>query len=109
MKPNKKEKGRGNTRYRLKSDEVDILREYRRVKEEAEFQGINPNDVHSGWIKSKESSLYFKNSAFRTNDLKDFRLDLLKDLKEYAPEFEKIKKPQVHDGHCLLISPADIL
>ena len=108
MKPNKFEKGRGNARYRLKPDEVDILREYRRVKEEAEFQGVNPNDVHSGWIKSKESSLYFKNSAFRTNDLKEFRLDLLKDLKEYAPEFEKIKKPKVHDGHCLLISPADI-
>ena len=68
MKANKQEKSSGSLRYRLKPDEVDVLREYRRIKEEAEFQGVNPNDVHSGWIKSKESSLYFKNSAFRTND-----------------------------------------
>ena len=108
MKPNNHEKGRGNARYRLAPDEVDIIREYRRIKEEAEFQGVNPNDVHSGWIKSKKSSLYFKNSAFRTNDLKQFKKDLVKDLKEYAPDFEKVKKPKVHDGHCLLLSPADI-
>ena len=57
MKPNKKEKGRGNARYRLQADEVEIIREYRRIKEEAEFEGVNPNDVHSGWIKSKKSSL----------------------------------------------------
>ena len=108
MKANKPEKGRGNARYRLTPDEVNVLREYRRIKEEAEFQGVNPNDVHSGWIKSKESSLYFKNSAFRTNDLKQFKKDLVKDLKEYAPNFNKVKKPKVHDGHCLLLSPADI-
>ena len=108
MKANKPEKGRGNARYRLTPDEVGVLREYRRIKEEAEFQGVNPNDVHSGWIKSKESSLYFKNSAFRTNDLKQFKKDLVKDLKEYAPNFNKVKKPKVHDGHCLLLSPADI-
>ena len=108
MKANKPEKGRGNARYRLTPDEVGVLREYRRIKEEAEFQGVNPNDIHSGWIKSKESSLYFKNSAFRTNDLKQFKKDLVKDLKEYAPDFNKVKKPKVHDGHCLLLSPADI-
>tara|TARA_Y200000002_G_scaffold229782_1_gene189760 strand:- start:203 stop:1261 length:1059 start_codon:yes stop_codon:yes gene_type:complete len=108
MKANKPEKGRGNARYRLTPDEVGVLREYRRIKEEAEFQGVNPNDIHSGWIKSKESSLYFKNSGYRTNDLKQFKKDLIKDLKEYAPNFNKIKKPKVHDGHCLLLSPADI-
>ena len=27
---------------------------------------------------------------------------------EYSPNFEKVVKPKVKDGHCLLISPADI-
>tara|TARA_R100001443_G_scaffold11414_2_gene20969 strand:+ start:2071 stop:3129 length:1059 start_codon:yes stop_codon:yes gene_type:complete len=108
MKINKSEKGKGNARYRLTNDEVNVLKKYRRIKEEAELQGVNPNDIHSGWIKSKESSLYFKNSGYRTNDLKQFKKDLVKDLKEYAPNFNKIKKPKVHDGHCLLLSPADI-
>ena len=99
---------KGNPRYRLNTEEADIINEYRRIKKEAEKEGINPNDVHSGWIKSKKASLYFKNRNFREKDLQDFKKDLLKDLQEYSPNFDYIEKPRVRDGHCLLISPADI-
>ena len=50
----------GNPRYGATEDEAAIITKYRRIKQEAENSGINPNDIHSGWIKSKEASLYFK-------------------------------------------------
>ena len=99
---------KGNPRYRLTEDEANIIQQYRRVKEEARSEGLDPNDVHSGWIKSKNASLYFKNANFRSRDLKQFKEDLIQELQQYAPEFEYIEKPNVSDGHLLLISPADI-
>tara|TARA_R100001443_G_scaffold113436_1_gene128078 strand:+ start:1828 stop:2913 length:1086 start_codon:yes stop_codon:yes gene_type:complete len=100
--------GRGNPKYRLNEQEANLIREYRRIQQEAESAGLNPKDVHSGWIKSKEASIYFKNPNFKEAHLKEFKQQLLKDLKEYSPSFDKIIKPKVKDGHCLLISPADI-
>ena len=99
---------KGNPRYRLTEDEANIIQQYRRVKEEARSEGLNPNDVHSGWIKSKNASLYFKNASFRSRDLKQFKEDLIQELQQYAPDFKYIEKPNVSDGHLLLISPADI-
>ena len=99
---------KGNPRYRLTEDEANIIQQYRRVKEEARSEGLDPNDVHSGWIKSKNASLYFKNANFRSRDLKQFKEDLIQELQQYAPEFKYIEKPNVSDGHLLLISPADI-
>ncbi|BCV05758.1 MAG: hypothetical protein CM15mV116_040 [uncultured marine virus] len=29
-------------------------------KRRSKSEGLDPNDVHSGWIKSKNASLYFK-------------------------------------------------
>jgi len=48
-------------RYRLREDEVNLLEEYRRIQDEAIKAGVNPTDVKSGWLKTEESSLYFKN------------------------------------------------
>jgi len=109
MKSHKKRwKDSVNLGYRLNTDEAQIIKDYRRLKQEAQEEGLNPNDIHSGWIKNKKDSLYFKNPNFNKNDLKGFKQELLKDLKEYSPNFEKVVKPKVNDGHCLLISPADI-
>ena len=60
----------GNPRYRLSEDEADIINNYRRIKQEANNSGLNVNDVHSGWIKSKEASLYFKNPDHKQQDHK---------------------------------------
>ena len=38
MKINKSEKGKGNARYRLTNDEVNVLKKYRRIKEEADYK-----------------------------------------------------------------------
>ena len=99
---------KGNPKYRLNSDEAEIIQQYRRIKQEAKSEGLNPDDVHSGWIKNKSASLYFKNRNFKAKELKDFKEDLIKDLEQYSPKFEYIEKPRVKDGHLLLISPADI-
>ena len=104
----KKLKSKGNPRYRLNSDEAQIIKDYRRLKQEAQAEGLNPNDVHSGWIKNKKASLYFKNPNFKQESLKRFKEDLVKELRKYSPDFQKIVKSKVNDGHCLLISPADI-
>ena len=37
----------GNPRYRLSEDEADIINKYRRIKQEAEAQGVSVNDVHT--------------------------------------------------------------
>ena len=50
---NKRDKSRNSARYRLKEDEENILLEYRRIKEEAKQQGVSPNDIKHGWVKSK--------------------------------------------------------
>ncbi len=102
------ERNRKSERLRLKQDEFEIIQDYRRIKQEAKKEGVNPNDIHSGWIKNKKASLYFKNRTFRKEDLLNFKEDLINDLKKYSPQFKDVKKPKVYDGHCLLLSPADI-
>ncbi len=61
---NKRLKAGGNPKYRLSEDEADIVFKYRRIKEEAEREGVDPKSIHSGWIKNKHASLYFKNNTF---------------------------------------------
>jgi len=52
------------TRYRLKPDEVEIIQQFRAIKQEANSLGLDDKDVKHGWIKSKEASLFFKNPNF---------------------------------------------
>ena len=38
---------RNSKRLRLKPDEADIIEKYRRIKDEAKAQGLDPKTVHS--------------------------------------------------------------
>ena len=51
---------RGSVRMRLKHDEAEIINNYRRIREEAEKEGVDPTSVTHGWIKNKNASLFFK-------------------------------------------------
>jgi len=98
-------------RYRLQEDEVDLLENYRRVRDEAEAQGLDPNSVKAGWIKSDEASLYFKNPNFKTAaqiGIENLSEDLIKEVSEYSPKYPKIKRTKSKDGHLLVVDPADI-
>ena len=56
-----------NKRYRprLRADEYEMLQKYRSIKDHSNDMGVDERDVDSGWLKSKEASLHFKNPAFK--------------------------------------------
>lgn len=102
------EKERNSHRMRLKPDEKEIIEQYRRIKSEAKESGLDPKTIHSGWIKSKEASLYFQNPHFKKGDSDKFAKDLIESLSEHSPSYMTIIREKSEDGHLLVIDPADI-
>jgi hypothetical protein len=98
------------TRYRLKSDEVQIIEQYRAIKNEANALGLDEKDVKHGWIKNKEASLFFKNPNFngQQDKFNEFKDELIRDLAEYSPSYPTLTRTQSEEGHLLVIDPADI-
>jgi len=74
------------------------------VTEELVRQGIDPNQLHSGWIKVEGMSLYFQNAK---NDSFN-QEETIKAIKKYSPKYPKLKRTKIKDGHLLIIDPADI-
>ena len=99
---------RGNKRLRLKKDELDLIENYRRIKDESIAAGINPDDVKHGWFKTENSSLFFKNPNFKTEAKNKFAEDLIKELEQYSPKYPTIKRTKSKDGHLLVIDIADL-
>jgi len=99
------------SRPRLKPDEVEALSNYRRLKDEAEAQGLDPRSVKQAWIKTDEASLFVKNLNFKTpEEIKVSSLfsEIVEECKKYSPKYPKYKRNQCTDGHALVIDPADI-
>ena len=99
---------KGNPRYRLSEDEANIIQEYRRIKQEAKREGINPNDVKHGWIKSKKASLFFKNSEYRKDEKDKFYSEMLNSFKDHSPNYEPFEYSKHLNNHLLVIDPADV-
>ena len=99
-----------NPKYRLNSDEVDIISNYRRIFNEAVDNGLDPKEVKHGWIKNDKSSLFFKNPNFggELEKKTKFQEDILKSLTEHSPKYTKLKRTKSKDGHCLVLDPADV-
>ena len=97
-------------RPRLNDDEMNVINEYRRIKDESNASGINEKDVKHGWIKTDNASLFFKNPNFNASEDKqnDFTKELLSTLKDHSPNYVKLKRKKLKDGHLLVIDPADI-
>ena len=100
-------KDTGNPRYRLTKDEADLINSYRRAVEECENEGVNPEHLHSYWIKNKNASLYIKPQKEK-DDLKKIINDFLKEAKQYSPKYPKIERHKLKDGHLLFVSPSDL-
>ena len=103
-----KEQKQNNPRYRLKPDEAEIIHEYRRAKHECEKEGLDPSTLHSGWIKNKNASLYFKLPKKEEEDYKKLFKELVKDLENHSPSYKKIKRKKINDGHLFFCCPSDL-
>jgi hypothetical protein len=97
-----------NNRLRLTEQEIDIVNDYRRIQTEAKGMGLRDTDVHSGWIKTDDASLYFQNPNFKKGNGEEFAKELINSLVKYAPKFKKINRTKVKDGHLLIVDPSDL-
>ena len=97
----------GNPRYRLTPDEAEMVFNYRRIKEEAKKEGLDPRLVHSGWIKNKNASLYFKVNDIKAN-FEKLAKELIEEAKQYSPEYPTIERQTYSDSHLMFICPSDL-
>lgn len=96
-----------NNRYRLKADEVDVLNQYRNVRNQLNNEGT-PMDM--GWLKLKEGSFRFKVPNANDIDIKNFdfesvfknvkpiKVDKAKQDKHLDAEFDRLVISDVHIG-----------
>ena len=99
-------------RKRLTQEEADIVDQFRAIKKECEAAGVNHQDIPHGWLKFKNSSLFFKNPEYKNEDQKEieaFKDALLAEFSQFSPEYPKIRR-DAHKAfdHLMVISPADV-
>jgi hypothetical protein len=96
-------------RYRLKTDEWELIDEYRKDKErqslladECNEAGIDVGSVSHYWYKSQKFSIFAKPNEF-TKD--DFLQSIEELISQYSPKYPSIDYPTRQDGHLLIINP----
>jgi hypothetical protein len=103
--------GNNSARFRLKQDEIEILMQYRGIKEATDEAGVDDKDVKHGWLKTKQASLFFKNPNFKQEELdaiQKIKDECIKEVKEYAPKYHAIETVKSKDAHLLVIDIADL-
>lgn len=71
--------------------------------------GVPSKNVKHGWVKTKNTSLFFTNPDYEgAVSYEKIREKLIDDLKAYSPKYPKIKRNKSKDGHLLVIDPADV-
>jgi hypothetical protein len=100
-----------SARFRLKQDEIEVLMQYRGIKEATDEAGVDDKDVKHGWLKTKQASLFFKNPNFKQEELdaiQKIKDECIKEIKEYAPKYYAIETVKSKDAHLLVIDIADL-
>jgi len=100
-----------SARFRLKKDEIEILMQYRGIKNATDDAGVDDKDVKHGWLKTKEASLFFKNPNFKAeelNEIQKIKDQAIAEVKAYAPKYTVIKTNKSPDDHLLIIDIADL-
>jgi hypothetical protein len=100
-----------SARFRLKQDEIEILMQYRGIKEATDEAGVDDKDVKHGWLKTKQASLFFKNPNFKVeelNEIQKIKDECIKEVKLYAPKYHAIETIKSTDTHLLVIDIADL-
>lgn len=103
---------------KLSSDEKDVLRraikrriDAKGIVEACENLNIDDSNVKHLWVKDKHSSLFVKNPNYIEPQIKEFEelsKALIEDIKQFTPIFSKIKRKYTTEGHCLVLSLADV-
>ena len=101
------------SRYRKRNNRLWVTDEekeiFKGIQNQCEAAKLNVEDVKHGWLKTKESSLFFKNPNFGGGkSYEELRDELITELKEYSPSFPEIKRTKSTNGNCLVIDPADV-
>jgi len=100
-----------SARFRLKQDEIEILMQYRGIKEATDEAGVDDKDVKHGWLKTKDASLFFKNPNFKVEELNEIQRikdECINEVKKYAPKYHAIETIKSEDTHLLVIDIADL-
>jgi hypothetical protein len=100
-----------SARFRLKKDEIEILMQYRGIKDATDEAGVEEKDVKHGWLKTKQASLFFKNPNFKQEELnaiQQIKDECIKEVKLYAPKYHAIETIKSEDTHLLVIDIADL-
>jgi hypothetical protein len=103
--------GNNSARFRLKQDEIEMLMQYRGIKNATDEAGVDDKDVKHGWLKTKQASLFFKNPNFKQEELdaiQKIKDECIKEVKEYAPKYHAIETVKSKDAHLLVIDIADL-
>jgi len=75
-------------RPRCTQDEYENLQKFRAIKDHSNEMGLDDKNVDSGWLKSKEASLHFKNPDYQKPD---FNVDDIDWDKITKGVFEKLE------------------
>ena len=78
------------------------------IKDNATEHGLDVADVHSGWLKNKDSSFYFKNPDLDKDFQERFKAELIESIQGHSPNYVSIIREKCIDGHLLVLDPADI-
>ena len=100
-----------SARFRLKQDEIEMLMQYRGIKNATDEAGVDDKDVKHGWLKTKQASLFFKNPNFKVEELNEIQRikdECIKEVKAYAPKYHAIETIKSEDTHLLVIDIADL-
>jgi len=100
-----------SARFRLKQDEIEMLMQYRGIKNATDEAGVDDKDVKHGWLKTKQASLFFKNPNFKVEELNEIQRikdECIKEVKLYAPKYHAIETIKSEDTHLLVIDIADL-
>ena len=99
----------GNPKYKLNSSQLELLNSG--IIQSSNELEVDPATVKHLWKKTKKESIFVKNPLYVSPMEKtyfDLRDKIVKDLKQYAPKFDKINRDKKSEPHLLIVDPADV-
>lgn len=98
----------GSKRRVLTAEEFELIKG---IRNQCKEHGVGLENISSGWLKNKDSSLRFVNPLFKQkeeNKIDALAKSLVVDMQKHAPIYPKIKRIKNKDSYCLVVDPADI-